>query len=260
MASSTLVILLIANGLVFVLAGAWLFRVGKNSQMDTINLLYSLTHDELSNPLQGALAALVNIENYHAESNTDIQDELKSLRSSLFRLIDVTRNLRALVLVEVPQSVQGPEHINLVAMTQSLVVELGKKAEEQGVTLTYVGADSPIYVRAQRSELNRILSNVVGNGIKFTQGNADAAVFVTLKDLTRVARIVVSDNGCGMSEEKLATIGLTPQRPSSHSTGTQGAGLGLYLITRIIKRYKGKLDISSTLNVGTTVTIELPKT
>jgi len=251
--------LFLIAGVLLALSGWWLLKQSRANQSNTTSLLYSLTHDELSNPIQSALAALTNLERRLPEHAQEQHQDVTSLRQSLNRLTDVTRNLRALSILETPDVQRVKERVNLSAVAQSMVMELGETAEASGVRLAYEGGDEPVFVLGQKSDLHRVLTNIIDNGIKYSRSVPQASVLVSLTPTKHRARIVVTDNGAGMTCERLKTVGKMPQRPTARTVGTSGAGLGLYLVKQIVNDHRGKFTIESVEGRGTTVTLDFPK-
>ena len=251
-------ILLALSGVTIVLLGLWLLRQSRQQDSTIASIMYSLTHDELSNPVQSALATVSNLQLRSAQHDTATRSDVAALQKSLTRLAEVTRNLRALVLLELPQTSRVSERVNLVGLLQELIVELGEKAEREQVRLAYEGGDSPIPILVKRDDLLRLFTNLIDNGIKYRKPTDAASVVVSVTRQKRVVQVDISDNGVGISAERLTTLGQAPQRPDARNIGTRGAGLGLFLTRKIVESYRGSVTITSTENRGTTVSIQLP--
>jgi len=252
-------IVLATLGVLGLVSGLWLLKKHKQNESDIAAIMYSITHDELSNPVQSALATVGNLENRIDMQNTHLQKDVSSLRNSLIRLTAVIHNLRALALLEVPNTSRITERINLVGIVQKLIVEHGDKAERKNVRLIYEGGDSAIYLLAKKEDLERLFSNLIDNGIKYRRRDVqDAFIVVSITPQTRKVQIVVSDNGVGIAADRLASLGQAPQRPVAKNVGTRGVGLGLFLTRKIVESYQGTLDVKSTEDRGTTVTVTLP--
>jgi len=106
--------------------------------------------------------------------------------------------------------------------------------------------------------LHRIFGNVIDNAIKYSTGCTDASVVVSVSRDGRYLSVDVSDNGVGMSPDRLAMIGRAPQRPTAQNVGTQGSGLGMYLVKRIVRQAGGSLQVQSQMGKGSHVRIRLP--
>lgn len=257
-----LVLLLLTLGVFLIACGMYMIRINRAQQANVANFMYSLTHDSLSNPIQSAKAATENLERDLRQTilpaNKRLENTVDDLKYSLDRLSTTAHNLRHLALLEIDQNATINERINLVFTAQSLILELGHDAEASGVRLLYEGKSKAITVLQQPEFVRNILKNVLQNAIKYTVGSADACVILSISEDTDSAIVVISDNGAGISETQLKSLTRRPQRPIAMTVGKAGAGLGLYLVQRLVDQCNGTLDIRSEVGKGTVVTINLP--
>jgi signal transduction histidine kinase len=130
-------------------------------------------------------------------------------------------------------------------------------AREKGLELIYTPIEGPLRLRTDRIKLSRILGNLVGNAIKFTEkgtvrvdgsGTADGGL-----------QIRVSDSGIGIASEHLRHIFdeffqlRNPERDRN-----KGSGLGLTICKRLVDAMGGRLEVQSTVNQGSTFILLLP--
>jgi len=133
-ANHIIVLVLLVTGTLLIASGLWLSRSARARDRDISSLMYSITHDELSNPVQSAMTAAENIERQAARLKPENED-LHDLKNALLRLQSTTRNLRMLALMDVPQTAKVRERINAVAVIQNIVIEYSDKAKQAGVRL-----------------------------------------------------------------------------------------------------------------------------
>ncbi len=109
-------------------------------------------------------------------------------------------------------------------------------------------------------KLNQVFLNIINNAIQATKGNLNRKEKGEIKIVTseepELVKIVISDNGIGMTDE----VKLKIFEPffTTKKVG-EGTGLGLSIVYRIIENHEGKIDVDSTINEGTIFTITLPK-
>lgn len=102
-----------------------------------------------------------------------------------------------------------------------------------------------------------IIRNLVSNAIKFTYPEGEIKIEVTPND--EYLTINISDNGIGMSAEQLQNL-FKEYRSNRGTDNEKGTGIGLITCKELTTKLKGNLKFSSELNIGTTVTVELPLT
>jgi signal transduction histidine kinase len=158
-------------------------------------------------------------------------------------------------LVDMPQLIQ--EIIEeLVPMAQEKETEIKLK---YGTSVNGTGKTSGL-VRGDRLELRRLLTNLVGNAIKFTD-NGIIEIHIT-EDVARKnaggpqwIEIAVADNGAGISEAD-QTLLFERFLPGKHKRS--GSGLGLHLCKRITEAHNGTINVQSVLGEGSVFSVRLP--
>ena len=111
-----------------------------------------------------------------------------------------------------------------------------------------------VRIFSSKSLLEIVWNNLISNAVKFTPNGGK--IDITLKRKDKNVEIKVSDTGCGMTSETGAKIfEKFYQGDTSHST--QGNGLGLALVKKVIDILGGEIAVQSELNKGSTFTILL---
>lgn len=201
-------------------------------------------------------------------SNRILQLMLKgqffSVTPDLYSIIDdmigSNRDLLAMVqnMLEVYKFEAGCKNFNFIDcdlhdLVTSVVKELTPLAEEKELSLKLdVIEDDPVKMWGDRIELKRVLTNIIGNAIKFTDAGS---ILVSLKAGTDDVSVEIKDTGVGISqEEQTLLFERFRQGKNKHSS----SGLGLYLSRCIIESHGGSISISSELGKGSLFTIKLP--
>ncbi|PEN13206.1 hypothetical protein CRI94_11230 [Longibacter salinarum] len=148
--------------------------------------------------------------------------------------------------------------INLKTEIQETVDLLRPQAERNGVDLRVdLESDSPVRGDWDQGAMHRILNNLIGNAIKFTDEGGAVTVLVRTSDQT--VRLMVRDTGIGIDASFLPHI----FEPFKQETGGlrrryDGSGLGLAIVQRLVEMMDGTIDVDSEKGAGTTFTIALP--
>ena len=112
------------------------------------------------------------------------------------------------------------------------------------------------YIEVDPGLMELVWNNLMSNAIKFTE--AGGSICIKEESDDSYIRIHVTDSGCGMSEETIGHIyDKFYQGDSSHAT--EGNGLGLALVHRILQMSEGSIEVSSEIGRGTTFIVQLPK-
>lgn len=111
---------------------------------------------------------------------------------------------------------------------------------------------------ADKVQLVRVFTNLLGNALKFTPEKGTIAIKV--KEQKDAFLVDVSDTGIGIADENLENIFEEFYRvDNAINQNIKGTGLGLSLVRRIIQAHKGRIWVESTVGVGTTFSFTLPK-
>ena len=109
-------------------------------------------------------------------------------------------------------------------------------------------------VTADRELLSLVWSNLFSNAFKFTESGG--RVTVTLEAEERYATVKITDTGCGISPDVGAHI-FEKFYQGDTSRATQGNGLGLALVKRVVDITHGEIGVESTVGVGTTFAVKI---
>lgn len=111
-----------------------------------------------------------------------------------------------------------------------------------------------VTVKADAELLSLVWNNLFSNAFKFTEAGGQVSVSLTATD--RQVIVKVKDTGCGMSPEVGAHI-FEKFYQGDTSRATQGNGLGLALVKRVVDIMQGEIDIESVVGQGTTFTVRI---
>jgi signal transduction histidine kinase len=109
-------------------------------------------------------------------------------------------------------------------------------------------------LRFDKDRMSQVLSNILGNALKFTPHGGKVGVRVEKNSYETV--ISVEDSGPGIPSDQIAHI--FDRYWQARNTARQGNGLGLSIAKSIVEAHEGKLTVKSTFGKGTTFFISLP--
>jgi two-component system sensor histidine kinase/response regulator len=149
--------------------------------------------------------------------------------------------------------------IHLVETTIGLLT--GRARQKRLELLADVAADVPLMVRGDPTRLRQVLTNLIGNAIKFTD-SGEIVVSVhgsALPEGRQLIRFTVRDTGIGIAEDKLETIFEEfGQADESTTRKYGGTGLGLTIARRLVRLMDGDLTVTSALGRGTEFAFAVP--
>lgn len=224
------------------------------------DFLSGMSHD-LRTPLNGVIGftELAMKE----EDPARMRDYLSKIRLSGKLLLDLVNDTLDLSRIESGKLTLEPEAVSSRALIEEVVTALRPSADMKNVTLD---ADPQMYpqdtVWADRLKVQKIVLNLLSNAIKYTPSGGKVTMTVTHMDPPyngRTHRLVIRDNGIGMSEAFVKRI-YDPfsQEHRKESQGITGTGLGMTLVKRYVELMDGTIAVESHVGKGTVFTVDLP--
>lgn len=212
---------------------------------------------ELRTPLTLILAPLEKIKSESAALSGGARDLLTVVENNALRLLRLVNDILSLIKIE-----EGADHLVMKAFDLSqflrgIHASMKHLAEMKSVTLTLDDSDGHLFIVADPEAMDKIITNVVTNAIKFTPEGGLIHIAAARTDGNVV--IAVSDTGIGIPAEQLPHIfDRFYQVDGSTTRKHQGLGLGLAMVRELMDRHKGNVDVSSTDGAGSTFTLRFP--
>ncbi|VAX24258.1 hypothetical protein MNBD_NITROSPINAE01-1095 [hydrothermal vent metagenome] len=214
-------------------------------QIDAFAKMSSFVMHDLKN-----LTNMLSLVSQNAKGNMDNPEFQKDAMNTVEGTV-----ARMKKLIEKLSTVQGGFEFELESV--NLVSLIGNSADKaimgyESSIKIFQGIDKSLEVYVDREAIEMVLLNIIKNSCEAICG--DGAIDIKASMYGQNVEIIVSDTGCGMSEEFIEKSLFTPFK----STKDYGFGIGLYQCKSIVESHGGKIDVTSKKNEGTTFIVSLP--
>jgi signal transduction histidine kinase len=183
-------------------------------------------------------------------------DVLERIQANGKHLLSLINDVLDISKIEAGQLTLALDDYSVEAIVQSVVAATGSLAQAKGIEVkTSVPNDLPMG-RGDERRLTQVLLNLVSNAIKFTD---TGEVEVRVQAVNGEFNIMVCDTGPGIAVKDQATIFEQFHQIDNTSTRKKGGtGLGLSISRQLVGMHGGRIDLDSTLGVGSTFNIVVP--
>lgn len=118
--------------------------------------------------------------------------------------------------------------------------------------------NDPVVLKYDEIRFCQVMDNLLSNAVKYSKGLRDE-IEVSVINQAAQTLLIIKDNGIGMTEDEVKKIYNKYFRAESEKPIAEGLGLGMAIVKNIVENHDAKIEIASQKNVGTTVTITIPK-
>ena len=211
------------------------------------DFIATLTHD-LRTPLLAAIQTLTFFLN-GALGELDEKQKLllATMQKSNEDLLGLVNALLEVYKYDADKLELTKTNFNMYNLVEQVYNELQPLAQTKEIEFKIECTNKNLTVNADRSEIRRVICNLCGNAINYTQNGG--RVVITLKNEGNDLIFSVSDNGSGIPQEDIPNMFQRFSQGTSKKRST-GTGLGLYLSRQIIESHGGKIWLESALNKG----------
>ena len=218
------------------------------------NDFISRVSHELRTPLT-AIKGWAETMQYGVPDRITLEKGMSVIVSESSRLTGIVEELLDFSKLQSGRLTMQKQKIDILAEVDEAVYMFKERALSEGKHLLYDEPETMPPVYGDRNRLKQVFINVLDNALKYTAegGMVGVQVYQDYKD--EMIKIIVADNGCGIAADDIPKI---KDKFYKANQKVNGSGIGLAVADEIIKLHQGSLDIDSSLDVGTTVTVSLP--
>ncbi|MEP0805328.1 MAG: PAS domain-containing sensor histidine kinase [Chloroflexota bacterium] len=211
----------------------------------------------VSHEMRTPLAAILGFAEM-LKMSPDSADMAERIQANAERLMRLVNDLLDHAQIQAGALRLSKESFDVRTLASAIRDQFALMAVEKGISFAVdVDADLPQKFVGDPHRLQQVVTNLVGNAIKFTEAGGVKVSFRCGKNSTW--QIVVSDTGIGILPERLPDIFEPFRRASDYDTRKhQGAGLGLSIAKRIAALAGGDITVVSKAGEGSTFTVTLP--
>jgi signal transduction histidine kinase/ligand-binding sensor domain-containing protein/DNA-binding response OmpR family regulator len=249
-------------------------QAAKLAELDEAkNRFFAHVSHEFRTPLSLILSPLRDtLQRAAGGAATLSENQLRRMLSSAERLQRLIDQLLELATLEAGQMTLDLQPGDVAAVTTRVAEAFHSKAQEKGLDLRVTGPEDRIQAHFDPEKVETIVSNLVGNAVKFTPDGGRVTVLVERVEATAgveppgeaeaaegTVRIEVADTGPGIDPDAQAQIfDRFEQVDNSATREHEGTGLGLALTGELVELHGGTIEVESTPGEGTVFTAYLP--
>lgn len=224
---------------------------------------------EIRTPLASIAGFIETLQGPARDDEQAREEFLKLMAEQAERMKQLINDLLSLSKIEMNAHTVPMDPVEIMTVIRRSADLLRPQAKAKNVTFKLDAPEDLPLVKGDANELAQVMHNFISNAIKY--GASDSEVVITaretstlprdqnMRNLSRVIRVSVKDEGEGIAKEHLARLTERFYRVDSARTRTiGGTGLGLAIVKGIITRHRGAINIESTVGKGSTFSVYLP--
>ena len=187
------------------------------------------------------------------------KDALCTTKESIDHLKSIMDELLDIKKYEVGKPRFFFEEIDVVNLLKDNTAKFGATLEQIGGSVSVDNKIKKLNISIDKKKMSQVFMNLLSNSIKYRKQDVPLKIKVTINTLEKDAIITFSDNGLGIPKKDQAMIFKRFYQVEKIATkSVEGVGLGLAIVSEIIKYHGGRIEAKGKLGLGTDMIITLP--
>jgi two-component system phosphate regulon sensor histidine kinase PhoR len=218
---------------------------------------YSVMAHDLRAPLHSMLIRVdLMLKGRRGPLSSEVLGELRKFDANIRSMMKMIKDFHDLAAMEGAGYKIDREPLDLAAVVATTAEELRPVAEASRLALAWRADEARCDLRGDRNRIAQVLSNLVGNAIKFTP--ADGRIDIEVRRVGDFYEVAVRDTGPGIPAEALPTLFNRFTRLPDSGRQAAGWGLGLMIVREIVEAHGGEVGVRSDVGAGSTFWFTLP--
>jgi signal transduction histidine kinase len=179
---------------------------------------------------------------------------LAKIKISVKNLIEILSDVTEINKVDSGKATVTLEQVDVVNLINDMIDEV-KQGYPVSAKISFTSEKQSLVLNSDKKLLRQVFINLINNAVKYT--DPKKSIYISLEHQPDLTIFKVEDEGIGIPGEDFDTL-FEPFMRSKNTGKIKGTGLGLSILKRAVDLLGGRVDFSSTLNVGSTFTVYLP--
>ncbi|MCE2791917.1 MAG: ATP-binding protein [Planctomycetota bacterium] len=227
-----------------------------NDRLASIGQLAAGVGHEINNPLSIISGQLYVLDLYLKErriEDPELRKGFEKIERSVNRIATIVGGLKTFSRSD-DESIS---HFQLQLLVEETLLMLRDIFAKEGVELELVGPAVSGQISGHRNRVQQVLVNLMMNAKDATESKSDRRVTVETFRSSSQLGFVVRDNGCGIPEDQREKI-FEPFF-TTKGLGNRGTGIGLAIVSNILKDHQARIQVRSELGLGTEFRVDFPQ-
>ncbi len=207
--------------------------------------LFKITH-EIKNPIAVCKGYLDMFDVNNIEHS---RKYVPILKDEIARVLILLEDFLSINKIKIEKEIMD---VNL--LLESIYQNFVPILEDRNIEAIFDIHEDELFMLGDYNRLSQVLINIIKNSIEAISNKKRGYLKVSLEENLNYLKIIIEDNGKGMTKEELDKI-----KEPFFTTKEKGTGLGIYLSNEIIKEHGGTIEYLSEVEKGTIVTITFPR-
>lgn len=233
----------------------------QNKLMEILRLqeeFFSYISHEFKTPITVINASVQALQLMYKNEMTDkVSMYVNKIKKSSLQQLRLVNNLLDIIKADSGYLKLDTRYVDIVSLLKSITDSVSPIARQNGINLYFSSIEKTKFIHVDDAKLERILLNLLSNALKFTPSGKSIYVSLDIKETNYIVEVL--DEGPGIPKDKQKLIfEKYGQLGDSLTRTSEGTGIGLCLVNKLVQTLQGNLILESHPGVGSSFKVILP--